>query len=295
MRRRDLWKPFLGAGLGLGGASLAWPRAPEAAKRKVLYFTRSTKFEHGPVKRVGADLSVSEKALTEMGRRSGFEVECTKDGRVFDGDLNQYDAIAFYTQGDLTAPADDGSPAMTPAGKQKLLDAIARGKGFLGFHSATDTLHSQGPREENQAVVDPYIAMLGGEFIWHAGQQKVALRLTKSGFLKHIKIPAEGVAFMDEWYAFKNFAKDLHVIGVQQCQLMKGDAYDRPDYPAMWARRHGRGRVFYISNGHREDIWTNPLFQEITLAALAWVTNQFDFDATPNIQEVTPHASQLEN
>ena len=59
-----------------------------------------------------------------MGRLRGFDVECTNDGRVFEGDLGGYDAIAFYTSGDLTRPAPDGSAPMSPAGKQRLLEAI---------------------------------------------------------------------------------------------------------------------------------------------------------------------------
>ena len=75
---------------------------------------------------------------------------CTKDGSVFDGDLDQWDAFAFYTTGDLTKPDRRKDSPMSPQGKQRLLDAIAAGKGFIGFHSATDTFHSPGPRDENQ-------------------------------------------------------------------------------------------------------------------------------------------------
>ena len=42
--------------------------------------------------------------LSELGKQHGVEVVCTKDGRVFDDDLAQYAAFAFYTSGDLTAP-----------------------------------------------------------------------------------------------------------------------------------------------------------------------------------------------
>ena len=123
------------------------------------------------VRRAGRALSHSEKVLIEMGKRAGFEVECTKDGRVFDGDLDQYDVIAFYTSGDLTGAGQGRRPPMTPAGKRRLLDAIAAGKGFVGFHSATDTFHSKGEPTDR----DPYIAMLGGEFVTHGAQQEASL------------------------------------------------------------------------------------------------------------------------
>lgn len=264
------------------------------AQRKVLYFTRSAGFEHSVVRRQGGQLSHSEKVLVEMGRRGGFEVECTKDGRVFDGNLDPYGVIAFYTTGDLTAPAQDGSPPMTPAGKRRLLAAIAGGKGFVGFHSAADTFHSKGKADENQAEVDPYIAMLGAEFLTHGEQQEASLFLTTRKFpgVRDLGM-AEGIAFTDEWYTFKNFARDLHVILVQETRYMRGEAYRRPDFPATWARLHGQGRVFYTSLGHREDIWTNPFFQAIALGGLAWASGRVEADVPPNMQEFTPQAHLL--
>ena len=264
-------------------------------KEKLLYFTRSVGFEHSVVKRSGAELSHSEKVMMEMGRRDGFDVECTKDGRVFDGDLEQYAAFLFYTTGDLTLPAQDGSPAMSASGKRRFLEAIAAGKGFAGFHSATDTFHSKGPQNENQAEVDPYIAMIGGEFVTHGAQQEASLYTPSTFFSRNVGVPSEGLSFTEEWYALKNFAKDLHVLLVQETRYMKGDAYRRPDYPETWARMHGKGRVFYTSLGHREDVWTNPFFQAITQGGIAWAMGRFDFDMKPNIDAATPGANVLKS
>jgi type 1 glutamine amidotransferase len=287
MKRRDMLKAASLAALGFSAFPLRWLAAAEGKKQKVLYFTRSAGYEHSVVHREGDQLSHSEKVLTEMGQRAGFEVECTKDGRVFDGDLAPYDVIAFYTSGDLTRPNDRGTPPMTPEGKQKLLDAVAAGKGFVGFHACTDSFHSQGDR------IDPYIAMVGGEFLTHGAQQEASLLITSrfpgAGNLGC----AEGISFTEEWYAQKNFAKDLHVILVQETKYMKGDCYQRPDFPCTWARLQGKGRVFYTSLGHREDIWTNPFFQAITLGGFAWALKNVDYDVKPNIDQVTPHANQL--
>ncbi|OHB73691.1 MAG: hypothetical protein A2V70_07885 [Planctomycetes bacterium RBG_13_63_9] len=298
MKRREMLKATGLAALGLSTFPLGWAAAEEneqERKQKVLYFTRSADFEHSVVRRDGTRLSHSEKVLTEMGNRSGFEVECTKDGRVFDGDLAGYDAIAFYTSGDLTRPNQRNTPPMTARGKQNLLDAVAAGKGFMGFHAATDSFHSEGKRDETQTEVDPYIAMLGGEFVTHGAQQEVSLLITSrfpgAGDLGC----AEGIAFYDEWYALKNFAKDLHVILVQETAGMKGDCYQRPDFPCTWARPHAQGRVFYTSLGHREDVWTNPFFQAIALGGLAWAMRNVDADTTPNIDRVALHADQLTN
>lgn len=264
------------------------PAVCGSKRQKVLYFSRSAGFEHSVVKRNGSELSYSDNVLTELGRRAGFDVECSKDGRVFDGNLDQYDAIAFYTTGDLTGPSKDGSPPMTPQGKQKLLDAVSAGKGFVGFHSATDSFHSK-------TEVDPYIAMIGGEFVIHGAQQEASLVIAGGGFPGMNLGMGEGIAFTEEWYACKNFAKDLHVVLVQETKMMKGDMYRRPDYPETWVHLYGKGRVFYTSLGHREDVWVNPFFQAIALGGLSWAMGNTEFNVTPNIDKVTPLANQLKD
>ena len=199
--------------------------------------------------------------LVEWGKEAGFDVECSKDGRIFDQDLDKYDAFAFYTCGDLTKEDKYGNPPMTADGKKRFLDAIAAGKGYVGFHSATDTFHSAGGRDQVQTELDPYVAMVGGEFIVHGRQQEATMRVTSPKF-PGVKEMGEASKFMEEWYALKNFAKDLHVILLQETEGMVDDCYQRPPFPATWARMHGKGRVYYTSFGHREDIWTNPEGQE---------------------------------
>jgi type 1 glutamine amidotransferase len=259
--------------------------AAPRTKRRLLYFTGSAGFTHSVVKRNGMPLSHSENLLTEMGRRSGFDVDCTKDGRVFDRDLDSYDGIAFYTTGDLTQATEGNPQPMTLAGKQKLLEAVAAGKGFVGFHSATDTFHSK-------AEIDPYIAMIGGEFLGHGQQQEASLAVA-SHFPSVANLGVgESLSLYDEWYAMKNYASDLHVVLVQETKMMSGSEYRRPDFPATWARMHGKGRVFYTSLGHREDIWTNGFFQAIALGGIDWATRKVDFDVKPNLAELTPQANQ---
>jgi hypothetical protein len=69
---------------------------------KVLFFSKSSGFEHDVVKRTDEGQSLSETKLTELGRTLGFDVVATKDGRVFDSDFSQYDAFFFFTTGNLT-------------------------------------------------------------------------------------------------------------------------------------------------------------------------------------------------
>lgn len=285
MKRRQMLLSAGAAAVGLSTFPMRWVAGAEK-KRRLLYFTRSAGFEHSVVKRNGDQLSHSEKVLIELGKQHGFDVECTKDGSVFDSDLGRFDAIAFYTSADLTKPCNQPGKPMSQDGVKRLLDAIAGGKGFVAFHAATDSFHSQG----NQ--ITPYVAMVGGEFVTHGPQQVATMRVTSPGF-PGMQTAGRSFDLNEEWYALKNFAKDLHVILVQETAGMKGDCYQRPPFPATWARRQGNGRVYHTSLGHREDVWTNPKVQEIFLGGLAWAFGHVTAEVPPNIDQVTPQASQM--
>jgi type 1 glutamine amidotransferase len=291
MNRREL---LTGAGAALAGLTFPLSKLPAFAgrRKKVLYFTRCAGFEHSVVKRAGTNLAFSEKLLTELGQKAGFDVECTKDGRVFDESLDKYDLLAFYTSGDLTQPDKYNTPPMTKAGKQRLLDAVAAGKGYAGFHSANDSFHSAGPRDENQQIVDPYLAMVGGEFIVHGRQQEATLKVTSPKF-PGMEGLGDSLRLLEEWYAMKNFARDLHVTLLQDTAGMVDACYQRPPFPATWVRKHHQGRVFYTSFGHREDILTNPKVQKIILGGFAWAMREVDADVTPNIAQVAPGAGTV--
>ncbi len=97
----------------------------------------------------------------------------------------------------------------------------------------------------------------------------------------------------EEWYSLKNFAPDLHVILVQETEGMKGMDYERPAFPETWARKHGKGRVFYTSMGHREDVWENATFQHLLVGGLNWAFGRVEADITPNLTAAAPKGSEL--
>jgi type 1 glutamine amidotransferase len=281
---------LLAAGAAMVGAervgrSLA---ADDASPKKVLFFTKSSGFQHSVITRHGDKLSHAEQILSDLGKSNGFEVVCSKDGTLFDPDkIGQWDAFAFETTGDLTTmgPHKDGKP-MSKEGKKAFLDAIRAGKGFVGMHCATDTFHSQGDQ------LDPYIEMIGGEFITHGNQQKIKLDVFDSNF-PGAQPFGSSFELNDEWYALKNQPDDLHVIIGYDTKTMTGNMYQRPNFPATWARMHGRGRVFYTSMGHREDVWSNPMFQGLLVGALNWATGKVDVNVAPNVEKVTPGYKEL--
>lgn len=269
MDRRALLKAGAAMALGMVGFPRGWVRAG-GRRRRVLMYTHSQTYEHDVLKRTGGALSLAERLVTDLGQRHGFDVTCTKDGRVFAGDLRAFDAFLFETQGDVTKDGLDHQPPMPAEGKQALLRAVAGGKGFVGCHSAADTFHSPGPRDREQPrdQRDPYVAMLGGEFIGHGDQQKARMKVLDPHFPGAERL--HDFELIEEWYALKNFAPDLHVILMQETSGMKGAEYQRSPYPATWARRHHQGRVFYTSMGHRDDVWKNPTFQDLLLGGLSW-------------------------
>ncbi|HZZ44400.1 MAG TPA: ThuA domain-containing protein [Tepidisphaeraceae bacterium] len=293
------------------------------ARKKILFFTKSQTFQHSAIARPTPDkLSLAEQTLTDLGAKNNFDVTCSKDGSIFTPDnIASFDAFAFYTTGDLTKPSDPratkkgpgshpvpdparAEPPMPPGGKEAFLDAIKAGKGFVGFHSAADTLHS--PKhvrgqvnllrdldDQGHDQFDPYIQMLGGEFIIHGQQQKALLKCIDPNFPGAKAF--DNAQITEEWYSLKNFAPDLHVILAQDCSAMHGPMYQRGTYPETWARMHGAGRVFYTSMGHREDIWKKPEYLALILGALNWITKRIDVDIPANIQQATPDANPQSN
>ena len=56
--------------------------ADKAEPKKVLFFTKSSGFQHSVITRKGGKLGLAERILTEIGKEHGFEVVASKDGRT---------------------------------------------------------------------------------------------------------------------------------------------------------------------------------------------------------------------
>lgn len=280
---------------------LATERSSAAPKlKRILFFSKSSGYEHSVIKRNGDELSYAEKILKELGSKNNIEFTFTKDGTVFTREnIAKYDAFFFYTTGDLTEEGKDKNPPMSKEGKAAFLQAIKDGKGFIGTHSATDTFHSPGNKEHGEARyqadgenADPYVKMIGAEFIKH-GEQQTSRMIVADKKFPGLSAVKSDFGPMEEWYSLKNFATNLHVLLIQDTSTMKNNMYQRPPYPATWVRMHGKGRVFYTSMGHRDDVWTNPIFQEVLVGGMKWAVRSVDANVTPNINKVTPQANRL--
>jgi hypothetical protein len=298
MNRREMIFRTAAATLGLAISGCAAQTGSASNRsKKVLFFSKSSGYEHSVIKRKDNELSFAEKILADLGPTHGIDFTFSKDGSLFTPEyLAQFDAFFFYTTGNLTKDSGDKNPPMTAAGKAAFLDAIKAGKGFVGTHSASDTFHTgedndmgMGNRQKHYqnhgANADPYIRMLGAEFIVHGKQQVATAHVVDPKFPGMVQ---QDLSVNEEWYSLGDFSPDLHVLLVQETGDMTGSPYQRPPYPSTWARMHGRGRVFYTNLGHREDVWTNPLYQQILLGGIAWAVRNVNASVTPNIQSAAP-------
>ena len=280
-------------------ASFALPqRLFSAAKKSVLVFTKSSGFEHAVVKRSGNQLSIVENVVTELGKKNGFDANCSKDGRIFDStEFHSYSAVFFFTTGDLKQSGTDGNPPMSPAGKQTLLSAVEQGLGFVGCHAASDTFHTQpDPADLSNRYVahgadsDPYLRMLGGEFIIHGGHprlQTADVIVNDPSFpgLAGVQSP---VSLNEEWYSLKDFAPDLHVILTVDTKTLHDKCYERRPYPVTWARMQGKGRVFYTAIGDRPENWDNSFFLNLLAGGIRWSLGDVAASVSPNLVAAAP-------
>ena len=145
--------------------------------------------------------------------------------------LKNYDAVAFLsTVGELPLPDRDA-----------FFKWVADGHGFIGIHAAADTLH----------MTPEYIKMLGAEFAGHGSHSEVAVvnldpasPLT-AGWQNGIKIT-------EEWYNMKSYDRSqVHVLLALETHPTNGAP---GHYPVSWIKPYGKGRVFYSSLGHRDDV-----------------------------------------
>jgi type 1 glutamine amidotransferase len=288
----------------LTGAGLALSKQVGAASGKsVLVFTKSSGWEHDVVKRVDGKPSIVDDTVTALGEKHGFHVGVTKDGRIFDSkDFHSYAAVVFFTTGDLATLGTDGKPPMPAKGKEAFLEAVRKGMGFVGVHAASDTFHTQPdpPDRSNRYIAhgeneDPYLKMLGGEFIVHGSEPRLqdADLIVNDAKFPGLEGVTSPVSFNEEWYSIKDFVPDLHVILTLDTKGMKGECYQRAPYPVTWARMHGRGRVFYTAMGDRPENWRNEFFLKLLAGGIRWAIGDGNATLDANLKQAVPGYAEI--
>ena len=151
------------------------------------------------------------------------------------------------------------------------------GKGFLGTHSATDTYYNW----------PEYGDLIGGYFNEHPWMQvHCVIRTEDKAFPATAHFP-DRFPFYDEIYQFKApYSRDklrvLMSVDPDSVDLTNPRVHrtDR-DFAVTWVHNYGKGRVFYSSLGHRDEVWDLPDIQKMWIEAVKWVTGMTAGDATP--------------
>ncbi len=278
-----------------------------ATPLRVLFFSKSSGWEHDVIKRAeDGGMSYAEKVLARLGTGHDLAFTFSKDGSRFSARyLTDFDVVFFYTSGNLQMPGTDGNPTMSAAGKAALLDWVAQGGGFVAVHAGSDCFHTYeafdgNPPKDQRGnryrllgeASDPYIKMLGGEFINHGPQQVAKARIINPDF-PGMRGRGDHLEVMEEWYSLKEFGADNHVLLVMETAGMKGSDYDRPNYPLAWARPYGKGRVWYNAMGHREDVWDADYFQAMLAGGIRWTGRRVDAAIPANLWAVTPEGDMM--
>jgi uncharacterized protein len=69
-------------------------------------------------------------------------------------------------------------------------------------------------------------------------------------------------------------------LDVSKVDLSKKGVH-RQDFPVIWARNYGKGRVLYNGLGHTEDAWDRPEIQQMWLEMVEWSMGIIPGNATP--------------
>lgn len=262
-------------------------QAPQARK-KVLFLTHAGLYKH-------TSLQPAEEAVAEWGKTSGFDVTTLQgykqDSRNLDLSfltpdfLNSFDGLMLMTNGNLP---------FTPAQRQSIVDFVRNGKALIGVHCATLTMYDY--PEFGQLLGGYYLRSIVPTDLIGKGKVGVlkvedqahpATRVLGSSWPLNEEFyefghavwdasrPTESVSAVGRLHIQMPFSRDrVHVL--LSLDTDKTDLSDIPnvpkgDYPQSWTVNAGRGRTFYTTLGHRDDIWTHDaVFRAHVTGGIRW-------------------------
>jgi type 1 glutamine amidotransferase len=207
--------------------------------------------------------------------QKAFDAEMTAQmAKLAPDRLAKVDAVIFAnTTGDLPLPDKEG-----------FIKWIQGGGAFIAMHSGSDTFHG----------FKPFLDMLQGEFNGHGAQVPADLVVADSQHPATQGLPNPWPIKQEEMYLIKNHDRAK----LRSLLYMKHHPNKREElgyFPVAWGRMEGKGRVFYTSLGHREDLWSddpalkdriNPVetsqkFQQHILGGIKWAVGLADGSTEP--------------
>ncbi len=246
--------------------------AKPAQPRKMLVFWRCETFFHTVI-------PVANEALKIMGEKTGaFQVTAvTDDYAVFTADtLKQFDVICLNNTTSLKF-----DPKETPERCAALMDFIKSGKGIVGIHAAADNFYQFPEAQE----------MMGNKFTahpWGAGST-VAIKIDEPDHPLTAPFKGQGFKVKDEIYrtAPPLYSRDKQFVLMSldmsdpATRDMKGVIESDKDTGITWIKDWGKGRLFYCSLGHNDEIFMNTPILEHYLRGIQFAMGDFPVPTKP--------------
>jgi type 1 glutamine amidotransferase len=243
----------------------ATPKQP----RRVLVFWRCEGFFHGQ------GIAGGNQAIASMGNATGaYTTDVARDYEVFaPGNLAKYDAVVLNNTTGLKLSAEQ---------QQALLDFVNSGKGLVGVHAATDNFYGW----------PEGASMVGGLFSGHpwGGGGTWAFKIDEPDHTLTRAFGGKGFKLRDEIYQFKDpytrndrrvlLSLDLSDKDTGDVAESKGGREDK-DYAVAWIKTVGKGRVFYCSLGHAQNVFQDAAVNRFYLDGIQFAIGDLAADATP--------------
>jgi uncharacterized protein len=239
------------------------------AKKHLLVIGEEKGYRHEAVSHAMATIERlgTECGLWETTLRTDTEVLTKKKLEYNAKNLNDFDAVLFYTGGDLEM---DG---------QQKVDFISfihdDGKGFIGVHSAAITF------------VDwpEYGDMIGGYYDEHPWLTFDAPIIVEDPSFPGMQQWPRSFVLRDEIYQMRNYSRSkvrvLMRLDVSKLDMKNKNVHRTDgDFAVTWAKMYGKGRVYYTTLGHVEENWDKPEFQQMITEAIAWAMGLENADLT---------------
>jgi len=210
---------------------------------RVLMLTATAGFRHDSI-------NTARQVVPALASSTGqFTVTVTEELSAFGtANLASYDVVFFaLTSGEL---------AFTTEQKAALLNFVSAGGGFLGVHSATDTLYTW----------PEYGQLVGAYFKEHPWTREATVIVEDRSHPSTSSL-ASSFSLMEEYYTFRdNPRPNVQVL----LRLDAASVGASGDYPLAWADSYGTGRAYYNALGHFPSTWNDTRFQQQLLGAIKW-------------------------
>ena len=227
------------------GSTTAPNPPPQGSPIRVLMLTATRGFRHDSI-------ATARGVMTTMASSGGFSVTFTEDVSAITGpSLVNYDVLGFVlTTGEL--PFD-------PAQKAAILDFVSGGKGFIGIHSASDTLYGW-----------PEYGRLVGAYLKEHPWTQSATVLVENQVHPATAGLGDRFSITEEFYTFRDNPQGVQIL----LRLDPSSVGAAGDYPLAWAQSYGAGRAYYNALGHFDATWRDARFQRQIAGAIRWAAQR---------------------